>query len=484
VETIKTRTLTGVLWNSGGNGSRVLVRFATNLILVRMLMPTEFGLFALVMIFIALGSILSEGGFGAALVHHKNATHLEESSVFYFNIGVAASFACLLVIFSPLIARFFDQPDLPQLLAFVSIGVILGSLGTVQRSVCARKLHFKPIALASISGSLVSGLLAIYLASVGFGVWALAWQAVVNEGITSIVLWATSRWKPLPRFSWGAIYKLGAFGSRLLGTSIFGAAFDNANSFLIGKFYSVSDLGYFSRAQAPLGIPVWAFSSTINQVLFPALVHLRDSPEEFLRAYRRALQATIALSFPMMVFAFTLAEPLFVVLFSEKWLPSVPYFQILCVTLAFFPWNSFNLNIFLAMGRSDLFMRAEVLRRLTTFSMVLAAMPHGITAMLKMTVVGAVFGLIITLDHTRRTAGYGLWRQLCDLAPYLLSAIASAAITSIALFFMPHHDVARLAIGLIVFFFTLAVLNLMIPNNALGYLLKNLPGAGSILKTG
>jgi teichuronic acid exporter len=479
-DSLKKRTISAGLWNLTGTGARTLAQLAISIVLARLLSPSDFGLFAMILVFPALGRIFVEGGFGIALIHNKNATREEETSILAFNTSLALLIYGALWVIAPLVADFYKQPSLIDLLRFAAIGMVFNALGMVQGSVLARKLNYKAIASVSMTSSILSGVAAIGLALAGIGVWALAWQGVISALFNTLFLWWASPWRPVRTISLKGLRTMGAYGSRMLASNIVTVIFDNLNSILIGRLYSPADLGYYSRAASTQGMPINAFSSAIGQVMVPALVHINDKPDDFRRAYSRAIQAVFAISAPVMAAGIVLATPLFTIVFSEKWLPAVPFFQVLCIRGALYPVHLLNINMLLALGRPGLYLKLEVIKRSISLVVALIAIQHSIMALVIASTAFTPIMLAINTYYSGKMVGFGFWKQVVEIAPYAINSLIAGGVTYWILPYLPQAEIFQLALGTIIFFCIAAVLPLLFRNNIYFYLMKNNPFVGRI----
>jgi teichuronic acid exporter len=415
--------------------------------LARLLAPTDFGLMAMLMILTSVGLVFAEGGFGIALIHHKNASREDESSVFFCNLGLATGVYSVLWLFAPRVAGFYGYSSLEPLLRFSALSVVLGAFGVVQNSVLSRSLDFKALSIVNLFSGVSAGGIAIAMAWNGYGVWCLAWQFVLTSAFRSALLWWMSPWRPLFSFRYQAIQRMGAYGSRLVGSNILSTVFENLNQLLIGKFYTASDLGFYSRALTMQSIPVNTFSQAVGSVLLPAFVHLNDQPEEFRKGYRRAIRCSMAVAVPMMGILGLLAEPIFLLMLSDKWLPAVPFFQIFCISGILYPLHLLNINTLLAQGKPDLYFRLELIKRIVGLCGAAIALPFGVMPLAQSTIVVSAVCLVINTHYTRKLVSYGMIAQLRDSMPFFASLAVSAPLSWAALHQAGGNPWLQIAVG-------------------------------------
>jgi len=470
---LKQKTIGALIWNLGGVGGRQGIQLVIGVVLARLLSPAEFGLMAMLMVFVAVSQVFVEGGFSAALVHKKDATREEESSVLFCNLGVSWLFYAILWFAAPYVASFYGELLLTKLLRFVGLVLPFSAPGIVQSSLLSRELNFKKRTQVTMLAGLGSGLTAVFLAWRGFGVWSLASQMVLNAGLTSLFFWMVSAWRPVWRFKFSAVKPLAVYGARLVGSTVLARIFENINQVLIGKFYTKTDLGYYSRALTLQRLPVNTFSEAIGAVILPSFVHMNDQPDTFRRGYSRALTCSMAVSLPMMILMLVMAEPLLRFLLGLKWMPAVPYFQIFCLSGIWYPMHLLNLNILLAMGRSDLYLRLEVIKKIITLSVTLMVLPHGVLALAWGMVGSGMICLYVNSFYAGRLAGYGLLTQLRDVVPYAAITAVSGMCAWLVMGLLPQIDIVRIGGCGVVFLAIMLIFVLTKKDNIYRYVWDN-----------
>ena len=472
---LKSQTIKAALWSILGTGSTSAVQFGIGIIIARLLSPAEFGLMGMILVFIGLGNVFVEGGFGLALIHNKNATRLEETSVLVWNFGIASAVYAILWFSAPFVAEFYRQPIFVDLLRVLAIRLLVGSFGIVQTSYLTRKLDFKAIARVNILSGFLSGLLAIYLAWKGFGVWALVWQALAATLCSTVFLWLSSNWRPVSGFSWEAIKKMGSYGSKMLVSGLITTVFEYLNNILIGRFHTPADLGYFTRAQNLHTSTVSTLSQSMSAVLLPSLVRVNEDKEAFRRAYMRAMESLLAVTAPIVCCLFVLAEPVIRFLFTDKWLPAVPYFQILCVPALLYPLHMLNLNALLALGKPGLHLKLEIIKRATGFSLAMIALPFGVMALAFALMVGSALCVPINAYYPSKLAGISLYSQVRSIFPVVTGSLVAAVGTWLLLPLLPQSDIARLLYGGAIFSALILPVPILFKSSVYRYLLKNNP---------
>ena len=331
MDNLKGRTLSGLFWNLLGKVGNQVISFIPTLFLARLLAPEQFGLIGMLAIFIAVANTLLDSGFGTALIQKKDATYIDECSMFYFNLLVGGLLTLALFLAAPLIADFYNQPILTGLTRVLSFGILIKAFDLIQTTRLTRSLDFKTQLIATLLGSGVSGVIGVVAAYLGLGVWSLAIQSIVDDILSTLALWIMCKWRPAFIFSMKSLREMFRFGSRMLLSGLIGTFFDNLYQAFIGKFFSAADLGQYTRAASMQGIVINTTSTTLGRVLFPALASIQDDLARLKRFYRKSMVMTTFVHFPVMAGLIVVARPLVILLFSEKWQGCVLFFQLMCV---------------------------------------------------------------------------------------------------------------------------------------------------------
>lgn len=411
------------------------LQFVFSVIMARLLLPEEFGLIAMLNIFIAFAQAFINSGFGQALIQKKDANHVDESSIFYFNIFVAALTTIATIIAAPWISEFYNQPQLELIMKVLSVSLIFNACGLIQRTLLTKNLDFKTQLKVSILTTLISGSVSITLAMKGFGVWSLVVLYLCNEFFNTIILWYLSSWRPSLIFSFESLKSMFAFGSRLLIVSLLNSIFENIYQLVIGKYFTASALGFYARADSLKKYPVTILNNVVSQVTFPVFSKMQDEKERLKRALRKSLQMVVLVVFPLMTGLVITAEPVVVLLLTSKWLPSVPYLQLLCIAGALIPMQAINLNALNAQGRSDLFFRIILLNKLLILIFVVITYRYGIMAMIYGQIVSMFFSYYLNAYYSGKLLDYNFIEQMKDLIPSLfLSGVMGLIIFSFSFF--------------------------------------------------
>ncbi|MDD2323774.1 MAG: MOP flippase family protein [Bacteroidales bacterium] len=422
-ETLKQQTAKGVLWSAIERFSVQGLQFMLGLILARILMPEDYGLVGMLTIFIALSQSIVDSGFSSALIQKKDRNETDYSTAFFFNIGIGLFLYFILFFSAPLIADFYDMKELTNLTKVVGINVFIASLTIVQRAKLTIALDFKTQARASFTAVLIGGILGITLAYKGFGVWALVAQTLTRNSINSVLLWILSKWVPNREFSIKSFKCLFSFGSKLLGAGLLNTIFENIYLLVIGKLFSATDLGFYTRAKQFQKLPSQNITQIIQRVTFPVLSSIQDEEEKLRKAYISFIRMSAYIVFPLMIGLAMISKPLILIVLTDKWLPVVPLLQILCIAGMLYPVQAINLNILNVRGRSDLFLRLEIIKKVIIAITILITWRWGVIALVWGQVVIAFISYFLNTYYTEKFIQYTTWTQLKDL---FLIAVLSA----------------------------------------------------------
>jgi O-antigen/teichoic acid export membrane protein len=435
-QSLKQKATHGVLWSFVDQIATQGISFLIGIILARILSPSDYGLIGMLSIFMAIAQSFIDSGFSSALVQKTDRTETDFSTVFYFNLGIGFLFYLLLFITSPWIANFYGIPLLEPITKVFALNFVISALSIVHRTKLLIKVDFKTQMKISIISVVISGSIGITLAYKGFGVWALVSQSLVAAVCQTILFWFFTKWKPLFVFSKESFDRLFRYGSKLLASGLLYTIYLNIYTIVIGKLFSASDLGYYSRAKQLESLPAENLTTVLMRVSFPILCSIQDDNARFIGACRKLIRNTSFITFPSMFLLISIAKPLVILLLTKKWLPAVDLFQILCFAGMWYPINAINNTILRAKGRSDLFLRLEVWKTIVGTVILIISIPFG----LKSLVVGQAFTsficLFINAYYTGRYINYGIARQLMDISIFVFSSIFLCGITvaSIQLF--------------------------------------------------
>lgn len=362
-ESLKHKTVKGVGWSFADNISSSGVSFLVGLVLARLLTPAEYGIMAMIAIFIAISNSIIDSGFSNALIRKTDIKRIDYNTVFFFNLVVGVILYVLLYFCAPSISSFFNEPILIPVTRVIGLVLIINSLGIIQRTIMVREIDFRTQTKISLIASLSSGGIGIVMAFYGYGVWSLVGQQVSRQLLNTVFLWLYSAWRPVCEFSTDSFKCLFGFGSKLLLSGLLDTLYKNIYYIVIGRFYSSAQLGQYTRAEQFNTIFSSNLTSVVQRVSYPVLSSIQDEPERLREAYRRVIKTTMLISFACMLGLAAVAKPLILLLIGEKWLVSVSYLQIICFAGMLYPLHAINLNILQVKGRSDLFLKLEIIKK-------------------------------------------------------------------------------------------------------------------------
>lgn len=417
----------GMLWSLAENLGLQAMQLAISIVLARLLLPEQFGLIGMLALFVALAQSLLDSGFGSALIQKKDAGHIDACSVFYFNLLVGVVLTALLWVAAPLIGSFYAAPILVPLTRVLSLNVIINAFALVPNVLLTKRMDFKGLLKVSLTATLFSGVVGVVMAVQGLGVWSLAAQSVLSTLIRAALLWPISRWRPSPIFSLASLKIMFAFGSRMMLSGLLDTFFNNIYQPLIGKVYSAADVGYYVRAQTLQAAAIQPSGTALGRVMFPALAPIQDDRPRLKQAVQKTLTTVVLFHFPLMVGPAAAADPLIRLLLTDRWAPSILYFQLFCVVGILYPLHVINLTILQATGRSDLFFRLEVVKKLLVAANLAITFRFGITALLCGQVAVSIIAYGLNSHYSAPLIGYSTVQQLRDFAPYLLMSLLMGA---------------------------------------------------------
>ena len=416
---LKNKTLHALFWSFIERIGQQGIQFIISIILARLLLPEQFGLIAMLTIFMAIAQSFINSGFGQALIQKQDATHVDECSIFYFNILVGFLAAGLLCLAAPWIAGFYNQPLLVPLTCALSLNLIINAFGLVQITLLTKHIDFKTQLKVSVIATVISGTIGVTMAFNGFGVWSLVAQSLSSNLFRTALLWLFNTWRPSLAFSFVSLRGMFAFGSKLLCAKLIATVFNNIYLIVIGKIFSAADLGFYSRAKGLQQLSVDNISGIVSRVTFPVFSSVQDDKPRLKRGVRKALLTLAMVNFPLMIGLAVVARPLVMVLLTEKWAHCIPYLQLLCVVGILYPVHVINLNVLTAQGRSDLFFRLEILKKILIVIAISVTYRWGIIAMIYGQIVTSCFGYFLNAYYTGKMLDYPITEQIQDLIPSL-----------------------------------------------------------------
>lgn len=403
-----------------------MVSFLVSIVLARLLLPEDYGVIALVTVFTSILQVFVDSGLGTALVQKKNADEVDFSSVFYFNVLVCLTLYAGMFVAAPAIAKFYDNPIYIPLVRVLSLTLVISGLKNIQQAYVSRHMIFKRFFFSTLGGTIASAILGIVMAYAGFGVWALAAQYVSNTAIDTLILWITVPWRPKKRFSWTKLKALLSYGWKLLVSALLDTGYTSLWNLLIGKVYSSADLSFYDQGSKYPKAIIGTISNSIDSVLLPTMSIVQDDRAQIKSMTRRSIVTSVYVMAPLMMGLAGCAEPLVSLILTDKWLPCVPYMRIFCITYMFWPVHSANLNAIKAMGRSDLFLRLEILKKIIGIGLLLCTMRISVMAMACSLLISSVTSQIINSYPNWKLLNYRYLEQLRDILPSILLAVIMA----------------------------------------------------------
>lgn len=432
---VREKTVNGLIWSFIDNFSGQVITFVIGIILARLLKPSEFGLVGMVTIFIAVSETFISSGFGQALIRKKDCTEKDFSTVFFFNITAGFLFFLVLFFSAPLISSFFNEPKLFLIIRVMAMVLIIDSFTIVQRTTLTKRIDFKLQTRISIIANLSAGIASIILAFKGFGVWSLVYKTIIQRFITSLFLWLWNKWRPVMTFSKDSFRSLFSFGSKLLISGLIDTLYRNIYYFIIGKYFSADQLGYYTRADRFNALPSENLNAVVSKVSYPVLSEIKEDAIKLKSGYKRLISSTMLLSFVIMIGMASIADSMILALIGEKWERSIFYLRLLCFVGMLYPLHSLNLNMLLVKGRSDLGLRLEIIKKILAVPVIFIGIAWGIETMILGMIVNSLLAYYLNSYWSGRLIGYSIKEQVSDILPsFFISAFVWTLVFVLGLF--------------------------------------------------
>lgn len=434
----KKSVITSLVWKLLERSGTQGIQFIITIILARLLLPEEYGLIVLLTVFIAISSVFVQSGFNTALIQKKRVNETDYASVLYLSLAVATLLYCILYVCSPIIADFYKKPELVLILRVLSITLFFGAINSIQIAIISRNMQFKKLFFSSLGSVIISGCIGIGMAYFNYGVWALVAQQLSSQLSTTIILWFTLRWRPKLVFSFKKIKQLFSFGWKILVSSLLDTAYMNLRNLIIGKIFTPSMLGYYNRGEQFPMLIVSNINGSIQSVMLPTLSSYQDDKRKVKELVRRSIVTSSFIVFPLMMGMAVVAEPLVSLILTEKWLPAVPFLQIFCASFALWPIHTANLQAINAIGRSDIFLKLEIVKKIIGLLVLGMSIPLGVYAIALGVLLTGIIASLINSYPNLKLINYSFLEQLKDIASSLfLSLIMGAIVFSISFFKLP-----------------------------------------------
>lgn len=448
-ESLKAKTAKGIVWSSIERFSVQFIQLIIQILIARILTPDDFGIIGMLAIFLGVSQSFIDSGFSNALIRKVDRTEVDNSTVFYFNIIVGIVFYAILYFTAPLIAKFYNTPILTPITRVISIGVLFNSLSIVQRAILTSKVDFKTQAKASLIAVIISGTVGLYMAHTGYGVWALVWQAVINYGVNTVILWILTKWHPILTFSWESFKDMFGFGSKLLLSGLLDTVFREIYTIVIGKVYSSADLGNYTNANRFAQFPSANLTGIMQRATYPLLCDFQNDDDRLGYVYRKYLRLSAYIIFPLMIGLAAIAHPLIIALLTEKWVGAIVILQILCIALMWYPIHAINLNLLQVKGRSDLFLRLEIIKKIILVIILFITIPMGIVWMCIGQIISSMLALAVNTHYTGKLINLGFINQMKDLIPAILYSFSMGVIVY-ASTLLETTNITKVIVGILV----------------------------------
>ena len=453
-DNLKGKTKKGLYWSFFNQFSNYGMNFIVGIVMARLLSPSDFGITALPAVFMAIASTIQDGGLANALIRKKEVTNKDLSTTFYYSICLGVVLYLTLFLSAPLIADFYHTPILVSLIRVTAIGFLYSPLITPQNILLRRRLDFKTLTKISLVTRVFGATVGIVMAYVGYGVWSLVISNLLAGMFTLLIAWLVVRW--LPKYGWSkeSFKYLWGYGNKFMFSAIIENLYSNIAPVFIGKYYSPAQLGIYNRAQGYASMPSQNITGAINNVSFPVLSKMQDDTEKLAYNYRRMLRLSAFVIFPIMLMLSALARPLVITMITEKWEHSIIFLQIMCFSMMWYPIHAINLNLLMVKGRSDLFFRLEIIKKITGISILLITLPMGLVPFCYGGIFSSMVALIINTYYTGKLIHIGYIKQMKDLLPIFSLSMFVWIVIHISNYFISNYIVQLIvggSVGLIVY---------------------------------
>jgi O-antigen/teichoic acid export membrane protein len=445
---LKEKTFTALGWSFFDNFANQGIQFVVGIILARLLTPREFGLIGMIVIFIGLSESFVNSGFSQALIRRRRCSEEDYSTVFYFNVAAGILLYLTLFFLAGSIGRFYREPNLVGLIRVLGLGVVISSLGLTQRAILTRNINFKLLARISIISSLISGSVGVGMAYCGWGVWSLVSKTLSQNFVIVGLLWIWNKWKPVFTFSVSAFREMFSFGSKLLLSGLINTFHINVYYLIIGKYFSAVTLGYYTRADQFKSVPSSILTEVVGRVAFPVLASVQDDEARLKSGYKKLIKCTTLVSFVCMMGMAAVAEPMIRVLIGDKWVFSVPYLQLLCFSGMLYPLHALNLDMLNVKGRSDLFLRLEIIKQILLVPTIITGIFLGIKLMIAAMILTSIIAYFLNSYWSGAMVGYSPREQIIDIMPSFIIAAAMGICVFVVGYLLPLKPIIVLLVQL------------------------------------
>lgn len=437
---LRKQSFSAIIWTAVDTFLLKGMTFIASIILARLLGPAEFGLIGMISVFLGIGISIVDSGLSSSLIRTKNADNSDYTTVFYLNIFTSFLVYGVFYLCAPFIAQFYEQSVLTNIIRLYCCSFVISAFSAVQLAQLNKNMQFRKIMLFNIPGSVIGVIVGVSLGYLGYGVWSIVWMFLSTQIIQSVMLWTLSKWKPINEFSFEKMKYHFGFGYKLMLSGLLNTIFTNIYNIIIGKFYTAQSLGYYERARTFNEYPVITITGIISKVTYPLLAQIQDEKEKISDIYKQVLQMSFFVTAPLMLGAAALAYPLFELILGKVWLPAAQYFQIICLASVFYPVHAFNIIILQIYGRSDLFLKLEIIKKAIIVLSIIIAFPFGILGLIWSSVAVSFVALLVNMYYSSDMIDYKTSRQLTDMVPTFLSSIMTFLIMYGMVFLLENYS--------------------------------------------
>lgn len=422
---IRNQTIYGLKWSALERISVQGIQFLIGVILARLLPPSDFGVIAMLTIFLAISQTIIDGGFSNALIRKVDRSEADYSTVFIFNIIIGVLLCLVVVWAAPYIAAFYEMPQLSSVMKVLALTLLFNSFSVVFYAILTINIDFRSIAIANFVSAIISGVIGIVMAYQGWGVWSLVFQSVSRSVINALLVAVLAKWRPKFFFSRVSFVEMFSYGSKILISSLINTVYANLTPMIIGKFYTSKDLGYYDRGRQFGVLPINYIVQTYERVTFPIMSQLQNDDTRLIDAYRKYIKSASLIMFIVVMLIIALAKPIILLILSAKWVEAIIYLQLFCVAEMFNHVTRLNLVLLQVKGRSDLFLRLEIIKKTISLSMLLCAAPFGIIAICISQILYSQLAMYINTYYTKKLFGLSYLMQVKDFSKYLVYAVVA-----------------------------------------------------------
>lgn len=468
---LNSKAFSSLFWKLLERGGTQGIQFIIQIFLARLLSPNDYGVIALITVFIALANVFVQSGFNTALIQKQNADEKDFSSVFYISVLVAGILYIVLFVTAPLIANFYNIQELINIIRVLSLTLFLGAFNSIQNAIVSRKMVFKKLFYSSFGAIIISGIIGIVFAYRRFGVWALVYQQLINQFLICLILWFTVKWRPQLLFSFQRVKDLFSFGGKLLSSALLDTGYREMTNLIVGKIYTPAMLGYYNRGNQFPNLIVSNLNGSIQSVLFPVLASVQDDKRRIKDITRRAIVTSSYIVFPAMIGLIVIAEPMIRLILTEKWLPCVPYLRLFCLSYVLWPIHTANLQAINAIGRSDIFLKLEIIKKIVGVNIIIITSKVSPLMMALGTVFSGIISSFINSYPNKKLLDYSYFEQMKDILPSIVLSCVMGII-AYSIVFLGLSDLITIILQIIIGGITYILLSYVIKLECFMYLLK------------